>query len=318
VLAALGPARGADPPADEKKDPTPNEKFQALVKDFTKQQSEAMAEIRKTKGEEQQKHIQKYMGLGKEFAEKIYQLAEDHPKDPVAMDAVFWVRQNAQGSSVFGKASEKVVAVVGDMPIPELLGKLRVMRMPTPAIVNAAVKRAEAGEPSPELGDLLAWAATNGGMTPAGQKASGILVEKYPEHRAIEQICAMLGRRYSEKNAETLKQILDKSTKDNIKAAAALSLGRCIASRVDSLGDNIAEADKVAAEAEKYFTQVVEEFGEKNVSKKKDAEREIKMLQTLRVGKVAPEITGPDLDGKEFKLSEYRGKVVLLDFWGHW
>jgi hypothetical protein len=30
------------------------------------------------------------------------------------------------------------------------------------------------------------------------------------------------------------------------------------------------------------------------------------------------EIQGEDIDGRRFKLSHYRGKVVLLDFWGHW
>lgn len=35
-------------------------------------------------------------------------------------------------------------------------------------------------------------------------------------------------------------------------------------------------------------------------------------------GKPAPEIEGEDLDGHPFKLSDYRGKVVLLDFWGDW
>jgi cytochrome oxidase Cu insertion factor (SCO1/SenC/PrrC family) len=38
----------------------------------------------------------------------------------------------------------------------------------------------------------------------------------------------------------------------------------------------------------------------------------------LDVGKLAPDIEGEDIDGQKFKLSEYRGKVVLLDFWGHW
>ena len=38
----------------------------------------------------------------------------------------------------------------------------------------------------------------------------------------------------------------------------------------------------------------------------------------LQVGKVAPEIKGFDQDGKPFKLSSYRGKVVLLDFFGFW
>jgi hypothetical protein len=38
----------------------------------------------------------------------------------------------------------------------------------------------------------------------------------------------------------------------------------------------------------------------------------------LSIGKEAPEIEGDDIDGESFKLSDYRGKVVLLDFWGHW
>jgi hypothetical protein len=36
------------------------------------------------------------------------------------------------------------------------------------------------------------------------------------------------------------------------------------------------------------------------------------------VGQLAKEIEGEDIDGKRFKLSDYRGKVVLLDFWGNW
>ena len=35
----------------------------------------------------------------------------------------------------------------------------------------------------------------------------------------------------------------------------------------------------------------------------------------LSVGKSAPDIEGDDQDGKSFKLSNYRGKVVLLYFW---
>jgi hypothetical protein len=32
-------------------------------------------------------------------------------------------------------------------------------------------------------------------------------------------------------------------------------------------------------------------------------------------GKLALEIVGTDGEGKTFKLSDYRGKVVLLEFW---
>ena len=41
-------------------------------------------------------------------------------------------------------------------------------------------------------------------------------------------------------------------------------------------------------------------------------------LTRLRIGMVAPDIVANDLDGVEFKLSDYRGKVVVLDFWGNW
>ncbi len=37
-----------------------------------------------------------------------------------------------------------------------------------------------------------------------------------------------------------------------------------------------------------------------------------------KVGESAPEIKGEDVDGKEFALSDYKGKVVVLDFWGFW
>lgn len=36
------------------------------------------------------------------------------------------------------------------------------------------------------------------------------------------------------------------------------------------------------------------------------------------LGKLAPEIIGEDIDGRPIKLSDYRGKVVMLDFWGNW
>ena len=42
-------------------------------------------------------------------------------------------------------------------------------------------------------------------------------------------------------------------------------------------------------------------------------------IETLKViGSPAKEIAAKDLDGVEFKLSDYKGKVVLLDFWGYW
>jgi peroxiredoxin len=41
-------------------------------------------------------------------------------------------------------------------------------------------------------------------------------------------------------------------------------------------------------------------------------------LKNLSIGKKAPEIVGKDLEDVEFQLSDYAGKVVILDFWGDW
>lgn len=38
----------------------------------------------------------------------------------------------------------------------------------------------------------------------------------------------------------------------------------------------------------------------------------------LEKGKVAPDFLGETIDGFKFKLSDYRGKVVVLDFYGFW
>ena len=39
---------------------------------------------------------------------------------------------------------------------------------------------------------------------------------------------------------------------------------------------------------------------------------------TLQEGKPAPDFTAKALDGSTVKLSDYKGKVVLIDFWATW
>ncbi len=48
------------------------------------------------------------------------------------------------------------------------------------------------------------------------------------------------------------------------------------------------------------------------------ADAELFEIQHLAIGKEAPDIEGVDAEGESFKLSDYRGSIVLLDFWGDW
>lgn len=41
-------------------------------------------------------------------------------------------------------------------------------------------------------------------------------------------------------------------------------------------------------------------------------------LDHLQIGMAAPDFEAVDQDGVAFRLSDYRGKVVVLDFWGFW
>jgi hypothetical protein len=82
-----------------------------------------------------------------------------------------------------------------------------------------------------------------------------------------------------------------------------------------------AEPDAIARQAHAMFERVATEFGDLQTlhSTLGDMARsELFEMDHLVPGKPAPEIEGEDIEGKPMKLSDYRGKVVLLDFWGHW
>jgi hypothetical protein len=67
------------------------------------------------------------------------------------------------------------------------------------------------------------------------------------------------------------------------------------------------------------LARVVKDYAKvNNGSLAKTAERDLFEVQHLSIGCEAPEITSEDIDGVEFSLADYRGKIVVLDFWGNW
>ena len=44
----------------------------------------------------------------------------------------------------------------------------------------------------------------------------------------------------------------------------------------------------------------------------------LEALRLVAVGVLSPEVAGPDRDGNQMALSEFRGQVVLVDFWASW
>jgi peroxiredoxin len=112
-----------------------------------------------------------------------------------------------------------------------------------------------------------------------------------------------------------LRQILAKNPHRAIQAQACLSLARILMERVATGPPD--QATKLTAEAEELFERVVTKYADvKAVTE--EATVELHQIRRLSVGKTMPDIKGKDSDGKEFKLSDYRGKVVVLTFWAEW
>ena len=81
------------------------------------------------------------------------------------------------------------------------------------------------------------------------------------------------------------------------------------------------DGDKAVKEVEAVFEQAAEKYGDVKLpgddTVADRAKVELFEIRHLSVGKKAPDIEGEDQDGKRFKLSDYRGKVVLLVFWSY-
>ncbi len=78
-----------------------------------------------------------------------------------------------------------------------------------------------------------------------------------------------------------------------------------------------AKAGKMLEECRRLLEQVLAEAAASSLPAA-EARDELKEIAVFGLGKVAPEIAGTDIDGRPMKLSDYRGQVVLLVFWGDW
>ena len=76
-------------------------------------------------------------------------------------------------------------------------------------------------------------------------------------------------------------------------------------------------------EAEALFERTIKEYADVRPMKDfpplgEQAEAALFQMRNLEIGCTIPEIGGEDVDGKPMKLSDYRGKVVVITFWATW
>jgi AhpC/TSA family len=159
--------------------------------------------------------------------------------------------------------------------------------------------------------DFLVFAASAG--TPEQMHRA---LELMAEHHAsgLSTFCQDLAKSPLSTPEEALRDILAKATDPKVKGAVTLGMARFLKAKSERIDLSLSQAMKFSQEAENLYSNVLRQ-SDVNKDTLEEIEGEFWDLQHLGVGKKAPEISGRDDYDQQFKLSDYQGKVVMLDFW---
>jgi hypothetical protein len=174
----------------------------------------------------------------------------------------------------------------------------------------------------PAAVDALTWVLQNSratGKSAPRTKAVTLLRRSHLKSDKIGPACLGLASATDRDSESLLRSVLSTNPHKDVQGAACLSLAELLSHRAESMPAKTAA--RTQANSEKLYERAVKDYGTVRLAGTTVGDRakaELFVLQHLAIGKTAPEITGEDQDGKKFKLSDYRGKVVMLDFWGNW
>jgi thiol-disulfide isomerase/thioredoxin len=163
--------------------------------------------------------------------------------------------------------------------------------------------------------DGLIWVATVSGSSrvpppPQAKEAFDRLVRDHLANPAIQELLPALEARPDGEGI--LRKIREQNSSKLVKVMAGLSLANMLTEGAKPSRTAEAETVLVSVVAE---AKSIKDFP---ADKLREAEGNLFELRHLSIGKSAPDIESTDLDGKKVKLSDYKGKVVVLDIWTTW
>ena len=149
------------------------------------------------------------------------------------------------------------------------------------------------------------------------------LLASYVDSPALERLPRLLsGMSWtlgSQKCEEIVRKLAETSTHKDVQAASWYTLGTLLMSPEQRSGaEETGERNTPAreAEAKRLLVLVQERYADTKYAER--AAGALFEVEHLGIGKEAPDFKAVDENGKEWKLSDYRGKVVVIDFWGEW
>ena len=185
------------------------------------------------------------------------------------------------------------------------------------------------GDPKDETGFeaaafIVQIAGRAGASGPDIEKAVGIIAEHHINNAKVKEFL-IPAMRMGDAGQKLLKAVGEKSTDKDVKGLALFLRGYMKAQSVDDEEDEaklaaiVKEATELLEQAAKVAPDAVVGNSKQTIAKFATSEIEgLKTVLSLGVGKPAPEAISKTLDDKVVKLSDYKGKVVLLDIWATW
>jgi RNA polymerase sigma factor (sigma-70 family) len=260
-------------------------RYEALVQEYEKAGKVYNQAIRQAKTpEERSKAYEEKFPKARSYVGRFLQIAESAPGDPSAVDALVWIVQHAEGGPEFDRA---VDVLARDHAADQRVG------------LHA-------------VGGLVHK------MSPTTERLLRAVLEKNQRRFVRGMVCLWLGQ-HLKNQSQAVQSIRDD------KETAAFWEGRFLEEGMDREGFERfrrRDPDALLKEAEAAFERVVKEFGDlpggRNEPLAQEAGAELNEIRNLAPRKPAPEVTGADVDGRPLKLSDHRGRVVLLSFWADW
>jgi peroxiredoxin len=160
---------------------------------------------------------------------------------------------------------------------------------------------------------------------PLGAQAAGairLLLERSPESRKWADLCEPISEtQWSDADA-MLAKLAETSPHDLVKASALWSQSRralAAALEVDPLDiKSISAKQQAAMQHLRAIGKLKQPLKLEDEDLRDLAKAKLEVLERNALGIRAPEVAGLDLQGEELKLTAFRGKVVVMIFWGAW
>ena len=225
-------------------------------------------------------------------------------------------KELAELEASFSKARTEVIKGLRDVPAEKQAAYYEANRPKARDYVDRFLDIAERAAMSDVAVDAYAWILRNSQDAEHYQTCMQILLHDHQDDPSLVSIATALV--HHPKGDEGLEKLIRQSGSEAVRAHASFRLGKRYVDGLD-WGEGPPDAKE---KAEAYLESVLANHRDLKLDDGstlgENAKRVLFALRNLGIGKVAPDIEGVDIDGVPFKLSDYRGKVVVLDFWGHW